>query len=123
MGRSHKEASHKPMPLNLPTDLAFPNFPQKDETVIIVLTRSASDVGFTGFTKYTISSDRISDPRIIVYQSETLSDSDLESVVKYEFGHILGLGHSSESGDLMHAEIESRTLFVSVQGRGITFFV
>ncbi len=62
-------------------------------------------LAYTNLIWYTISGC-LSNGGITIYKSSLeLSDDRLESIIKHEVGHILGLGHSPHSRDLMHEVI------------------
>jgi predicted Zn-dependent protease len=43
---------------------------------------------------------------VIIFQVDNLTDDEFGAVVRHEFGHALGLGHSTFYGDIMYPAID-----------------
>jgi len=67
----------------------------------------------TGITKSTVHVDQILKSEITIYDASSLSDRELEKVSRHEFGHVMGLAHSTAPEDLMHPEIKSLYPFIA----------
>jgi disulfide oxidoreductase YuzD len=83
--------------------------------IVIKLTNMRNVDGFSGFTK-SIADDennQILKSEIIIYDADKLSDEELAKLVRHEFGHALGLGHSTASEDLMYPTIDMEYPFIS----------
>ena len=50
---------------------------------------------------------------IIIYDIDNITNSDLLKITRHELGHVLGLGHSRDSDDLMYPIIPYYTSFIS----------
>ena len=49
----------------------------------------------------------------MIYDVSSLSSDDLTTIIRHEFGHALGLGHSIDSDDLMANMILTETPYIS----------
>jgi len=81
--------------------------------IIITLTNKIDGDGTTGVTKSTAQGDQILKSEITIYGVSSLSDGELEKVSRHEFGHAMGLAHSTAPEDLMHSEIKSPYPFIA----------
>ena len=50
---------------------------------------------------------------ITIFNADNLSDSQLSTISRHEFGHAIGLAHSSAPEDLMYPTIETDFPFIS----------
>lgn len=69
--------------------------------------------GHSGYTKSDANGSQIVRSTITIYDVNDLSPQQLDAVARHEFGHALGLGHSTDPQDLMHATIENKYPFIS----------
>ncbi len=70
------------------------------DIIIDLLKDEKSSYG--GYTVPYYTKNHISAATIDIYNSNNLSSSELESVVRHEFGHSLGLGHSTKKNSAMY---------------------
>jgi hypothetical protein len=83
--------------------------------ITIKLTSQSSGDGFSGFTK-SIADDaqnQILKSEITIYDMDKLSKAQFETILRHEFGHALGLAHSTAPEDLMHPTIETNYPYIS----------
>lgn len=81
--------------------------------IVITLSNLEDPDGFSGYTRSVVDDSQILKSFITIYDSGSLSDNQLGAIVRHEFGHALGLPHSNDSQDLMHAVIQTEYPFIS----------
>ena len=86
-----------------------------DGQVIIILTNLSDPDGNSAYTKSIVDSDtkRILQSTIIIYGADRVSPDDLAVIVRHEFGHALGLAHSTDPDDLMYPQIHTEYPYIS----------
>lgn len=87
---------------NIPTN--FNVFQSNDEKgdIIITLKNFQNTDNNTGFTRTIVEENQILKSYITIYDANSLSNAGLEIITRHEFGHALGLIHSTDPIDLMH---------------------
>lgn len=87
---------------NIPT--TFNVFQSDDEKgdIIITLKNFQNTDDNTGFTRTIVEENQILKSYITIYDADSLSNAGLEIITRHEFGHALGLIHSTDPIDLMH---------------------
>lgn len=90
---------------NIPT--TFNIFQSDDEKgdIIITLKNFQNTDGYTGFTRTIVEENQILKSYITIYDADSLSNAGLEIITRHEFGHALGLIHSTDPIDLMYSVI------------------
>jgi hypothetical protein len=90
---------------NIPT--TFNVFQSDDEKgdIIITLKNFRNTDGNTGFTRTVVEENQILKSYITIYDADSLSNAGLEIITRHEFGHALGLIHSTDLIDLMYPVI------------------
>lgn len=69
---------------------------------------------YAGYTTFqTNYPSIISKADITIYDIENLSNHELQMVMRHELGHVLGLGHSNNSTNLMYPIIPYYISFIS----------
>jgi len=81
--------------------------------IIITLSNMIDGDGAAGTTKSTVSGNQILKSEITIYDASSLSDRELELVIRHEFGHALGLTHSTAPEDLMYPQIKTPYPYIS----------
>jgi len=101
------EASKEPTQYPIPKNFEIIESSNIEPQISIVLLTTSSSRGYTGYTWLTLSDDQILKSTINIYDVNDLTDSDLATIVRHEFGHAIGLLHSSSPDDLMHNVINT----------------
>ena len=86
----------------------------EESKITIVLTKSAGPKNMGGFTQYQIIDEKISQATVIIYNFDKLKQEEIETLVRHELGHALGLGHTTNSFDLMFPEIDLEYNLISI---------
>lgn len=81
--------------------------------VIVSLIRTKNMDGYSGWTESTVKDNEISHSQITIFNSEELSEQDLGTITRHEFGHALGLAHSTDPDDLMYPTINTSLPYIS----------
>lgn len=68
----------------------------------IILTNDVHPDGYSGYTKSLVDGNHILKSTITIYGASTLDAAKLGAIMRHEFGHALGLGHSTVQEDLMN---------------------
>lgn len=94
-------AYSEPTKLYIPQKFDINGSPGVVGDVEIILTNDINPDGYSGYTKSLVDGNQILKSKITIYKANKLDAGDLEAIVRHEFGHAMGLGHSTASGDLM----------------------
>lgn len=82
-----------------------------DITIRLLDAKSAD--GYSGYTKSTVEKNQILKSTITIYNVDELSADQLNTIMLHEFGHALGLGHSTAPEDLMAPVITTSYPYIS----------
>lgn len=97
----------------IPTKFDFINSSGGEGDIIITLSNIKDSDGYTGYTKSVTEENEILKSFITIYDITNLTDEQLATIVRHEFGHALGLGHSTASEDLMAPTIDMTIPYIS----------
>lgn len=99
----------------IPRNLEFLESGNGVGDITITLSNLANGDGMSGITKISVdeSSEQILKARITIYKVDELSDDEFITIVRHEFGHALGLVHSSAVEDLMYPTIQTGNPLIS----------
>lgn len=97
------DAYSEPTKLYIPQKFDINGSPDAVGDIEIILTNDVSPDGYSGYTKSLVDGNQILKSKITIYKANKLDAGNLEAIIRHEFGHALGLGHSSAQEDLMHA--------------------
>ncbi len=107
-----KQASQTPTKFTIPTSFSISESSTNGDIAIILSTLESPD-GYSGFTRSIVENNQILKSTITIYKADQLSSAELETIIRHEFGHAVGLIHSSNPYDLMHPTIETNYPFIS----------
>ncbi len=99
--------------LQIPTNFEFFNSKKPIGDITIELSSLSDPDGYSGYTKSIVDQGEILKSHIVIYDVNSLSDDQLTSIMRHEFGHSLGLAHSSAPEDLMYPDIQTEFPYVS----------
>ena len=97
----------------IPTDFNIITSNQEEGDIIITLSNLKDSDGYTGYTKSVVDGNEILKSFITIYDFSNLTDEQLSTIVRHEFGHALGLGHSTAPEDLMAPTIDMAVPYIS----------
>ena len=107
-----KEAAKQETKYNMPTKFEFVENNGIGDIIITLSSIKDSD-GYTGYTKSVTQDNEILKSFITIYDISNLTDDQLETILRHEFGHALGLGHSTATEDLMAPTIDMTIPYIS----------
>jgi len=80
--------------------------------IVITLSTIAGD-GYAGVTRTITNGNQILKVFITIYDSNKLTNEQLGSIVRHEFGHALGLSYTNNPKDLMYDTINAKNSYIS----------
>lgn len=108
-----KNLDSKEMLYNIPTNFNVITSNGGEGDIIITLSNLRDGDGYTGYTKSVVDGNEILKSFITIYDVTNLTDEELGTIVRHEFGHALGLGHSTAPEDLMAPNIDMTVPYIS----------
>jgi hypothetical protein len=81
--------------------------------ITIDLTKLKDGDGLSGYTNSIADGNQILKTHITIYQADMLTNEQLAAITRHEFGHVLGLAHSTAPEDLMHDTIQMSYPYIS----------
>lgn len=108
-----KSATNENTKYHVPTNFDFINSSGGEGDIIITLSNIKDSDGYTGYTKSVTEENEILKSFITIYDISNLTDEQLATIVRHEFGHALGLGHSTATEDLMAPTIDMTIPYIS----------
>lgn len=95
------DAAKSPTTFSIPTNFVILESARGEGEITILLLTEKNGDGYTGYTKATIENNQILKSSITIYDADEISADQIGTIIRHEFGHALGLGHSTAPEDLM----------------------
>ena len=110
-----EKISEIPTKFYIPTNLEIVESANNEGDITIQLTTAQNGDGYSAFTKSIADESRnqILKSEITIYEIDKLSSADLSTILRHEFGHALGLAHSTAPEDLMAPVISTDYPYIS----------
>lgn len=99
----------------IPTKFHIHQVSNENGQVIIKPTNALSPDGVTAYTNSMIdkNNNQILKSTITIYGFDELDQQEISTIIRHEFGHALGLAHSTDPEDLMHPTITTSYPYIS----------
>ncbi len=94
-------ASEQKTRFYIPQKFEISDSPDGAGDIIIKLTSDKSPDGLSGYTKSMADGNQILKTTITIYKADQLFPNQLGAIMRHEFGHAMGLAHSTAPEDLM----------------------
>lgn len=109
------EASKQDTVMYIPVNFEIVEQNNSAVDITIELTNRKNGDGFSGWTSTIAdeSENQILKSRITIFGVDRLSTSEIETIVRHEFAHAVGLAHSTAPEDLMHPTIKTNFPYIS----------
>ena len=109
------KASENPSELYIPNKFEVIESSRGEGDITIHLTNTRNGDGNSGFTNSIAddSQNQILKSDITIYEVDKLSNAQFETILRHEFGHALGLAHSTAPEDLMYPIMETEYPYIS----------
>jgi len=110
-----EEASQISTAFYIPKNLEIADSTTGAGDITIKLVDYANGDGYSGFTKSIAdkSQNQILKSEITIYDVDNLSLEQIASIARHEFGHAIGLAHSTDPADLMAPEMTTEYPYIS----------
>lgn len=98
---------------SIPTNYTIIHSSNGEGNILIKFSTMMDTDGFSGYTRSVLDNGEILKSYITIYNVDEMEASELATIVRHEFGHALGLGHSTDPEDLMAPVILTAFPYIS----------
>ncbi|MGI0075760.1 MAG: matrixin family metalloprotease, partial [Nitrosotalea sp.] len=81
--------------------------------IVITLSTINDHDGYYGVTRTIVNGNQILKAFITTYDTDKLTDTQIGSIIRHEFGYALGLPPTSNAADLMYESISTDHSYIS----------
>ena len=107
------QASKHNTKFNIPSEFNIIESSKGVPDITIQLTNLRDTNGVSGYTKSITDGSQILKTSITIYDVDSLTSENLATITRHEFGHALGLAHSTAPEDLMAPSINTLYPYIS----------
>jgi len=108
-----KQASQNPTKMVVPQNFEYVSSEKGAADITIKLVSQRDGDGYSGYTQSTVDKNQILKSTISIYNAEELSTSQITTIVRHEFGHAIGLAHTTATEELMAPTITTDYPYIS----------
>ena len=106
-------AASKTTDFYIPQQFKITDDPNGAGDIVVKITNDLNPDGLSGFTRDTADGNQILKSTITIYNANQLSADQIGAIMRHEFGHAMGLAHSTAPEDLMHPTIQTNYPYIS----------
>jgi len=99
--------------LHIPTNFEFSNTKRPLGDITVEFLSLSDPDGYSGYTKSVTEQGEILKSHIKIYDVNSISNEQLSTIFMHEFGHALGLAHSTAPEDLMYPVFVTNLPYIS----------
>jgi hypothetical protein len=107
------QVSHNPTKMVVPNKFEYVYSNNGIADITIKLVSQKNSDGYSGYTNSVVDSNQILKSTITIYDVQELSSSQITTILRHEFGHALGLAHSTAPEELMAPTITTDYPYIS----------
>ena len=108
-----EKATVRPTEFYIPTEFKVTNSNSQAGDVVITLVKEKDPDGYSGFTQSITDNNQILKSSITIYEADKITKEQMGVIIRHEFGHAIGLAHSTAPEDLMAPIIKTGYPYIS----------